>query len=104
MPNDHRLTPLSSGDVKIGNILKLKSGGPRMTVEAVNVHYHGEPKHATKVSREEFLMRGLRGQTPEPTVDEAKTTISLVWFTETADKGWVLSRDEIRLSLLDSEV
>ncbi len=83
MTKDRLLPALTTDDVSVGDTIHLKSGGPPMTVERINI---------VALDR--------------ATIDEDKTTIDCVWFTAHPDGGeWSgPSRATFALKLLDSKV
>jgi uncharacterized protein YodC (DUF2158 family) len=87
------LPALSTMDVKIGDSVQLKTGGPPMAVENVNVY-------------KEIVKTNKRGEPTEERIIEERTTVDCVWFTSGDGVGeWHGPfRANFNLALLDSKV
>lgn len=84
---EDKLPPLGPGDVKIGDVVTLISGGPRMTVIAIT------PRIKTDNSKKPSVQR------PDG------ETISCVWFSPSLEGSWTGPHyADFDIRLLDSEV
>lgn len=92
-PKDGVMPRLSPGDVKIGDVVFLISGGPKMTVESI-----------LDIRETVQIPKGSPKGT-KPTSKVVDQSVDCVWFPPLPGGGWgEFQRATFRLSLLDSEV